>query len=179
MLILIIVDTSPCEVRVKRFCHIDYISHKSIAFICIVTKMSSLLVKKLVESATTPMRGSEGAAGYDISSVEDVVVPAMGRIAVSTGISIRVPDGTYGRIAPRSGLAYKYGIDVLAGVIDEDYTGEVKVILYNTTERDYIIKKGDRIAQLILEQIVTPGVAVVLDLSDTARGSGGFGSTGI
>lgn len=141
--------------------------------------MASLLVKKLVNNAAIPSRGSEGAAGYDISSVEDVVIPAMGRVAVSTGISIRVPDGTYGRIAPRSGLAYKYGIDVLAGVIDSDYTGEVKVILYNSGERDYIVKPGDRVAQLVLEQIVTPDVAVVLDMNDTARGSGGFGSTGV
>nr|AAW51453.1 deoxyuridine triphosphatase [Paramecium bursaria Chlorella virus SH6A] len=141
--------------------------------------MSSLLVKKLVETATTPMRGSEGAAGYDISSVEDVVIPAMGRVAVSTGLSIRVPDGTYGRIAPRSGLAYKYGIDVLAGVIDSDYRGELKAILYNSGERDYIIKTGDRIAQLILEKIETPDVAVVIELEDTIRGGGGFGSTGI
>ncbi|APC25798.1 dUTPase [Only Syngen Nebraska virus 5] len=142
-------------------------------------KMASLLVKKLVDNATIPTRGSEGAAGYDISSVGDIVIPALGRAAVSTGISIRVPDGTYGRIAPRSGLAYKYGIDVLAGVIDKDFRGEVKVILYNTSERDYIVKTGDRIAQLILEQIVTPDVAVVLELEDTERGAGGFGSTGI
>jgi dUTP pyrophosphatase len=159
--------------------YIDSILHKNIAFVCISVKMSSLLVKKLVENAAIPTRGSEGAAGYDIASVENTVIPALGRAAVSTGISIRVPDGTYGRIAPRSGLAYKYGIDVLAGVIDSDYTGEVKVILYNTSERDYIVKSGDRIAQLVLEQIVTPDVAVVLDLNDTTRGSGGFGSTGI
>ena len=139
----------------------------------------SLLVKKLHADAVVPSRGSEGAAGYDLASVVDIVVPSMGRVAVSTGLSIRVPEGTYGRIAPRSGLAYKYGIDVLAGVIDEDYRGEVKVILYNTSERDFIIKKGDRIAQLVLEKIVTPDVALVLELEDTSRGAGGFGSTGV
>ncbi|ABT15140.1 dUTPase [Paramecium bursaria Chlorella virus NY2A] len=141
--------------------------------------MSSLLIKKLVVNAIVPTRATEGSAGYDISSVEDVVIPASGRVAVSTGLSIRVPNGTYGRIAPRSGLAYKYGIDVLAGVIDSDFVGEIKVILYNTSELDYIIKKGDRIAQLILEQIMTPDVAIVLELEDTMRGGGGFGSTGV
>jgi dUTP pyrophosphatase len=138
----------------------------------------AFLIKKLVSEAIIPARGSDGAAGYDISSVVDIVVPALGRTAVATGLAIRVPEGTYGRVAPRSGLAYKHGLDVLAGVIDEDYRGEVKVILYNTSERDYIIKKGDRIAQLILEKIVTPNVAIVLDLEDTGRGVGGFGSTG-
>lgn len=142
--------------------------------------MTSLLIKKLVVDAIVPTRATEGSAGYDISSIEDVVIPASGHVAVSTGLSISVPNGTYGRIAPRSGLAYKYGIDVLAGVIDSDYTqGEVKVILYNTSERDYIIKKGDRIAQLILEQIMTPDVAVVIELEDTVRGGNGFGSTGV
>lgn len=139
----------------------------------------ALLVKKLVPEAIVPARGSDGAAGYDLSSVVDVVVPALGRVAVSTGLAIRTPSGTYGRIAPRSGLAYKYGLDVMAGVCDIDYVGEYKVILFNTSERDYIIKKGDRIAQLILEKIMTPEVVLVDDLEDTNRGAGGFGSTGI
>jgi len=140
---------------------------------------SSLLVKKLVENAVIPQRGSEDAAGYDISSVEDTVIPSHGRAVVSTGISISVPDGTYGRIAPRSGIAYKHGIDVLAGVIDKDFRGEVKVILYNTSDSDFVIHPGDRVAQLILEKIETPDVAVVLELIDTVRGAGRFGSTGI
>ena len=139
----------------------------------------ALLIKKLVEHAVVPSRGSEFAAGYDLSSAVDCVVPAGERSMVSTGISIQIPEGTYGRVAPRSGLAFKYGIDVLAGVIDFDYTGEVKVILFNTGSRDFIIKKGDRIAQLVLEKIATPDVAVVLELADTQRGAGGFGSTGV
>lgn len=137
----------------------------------------SFLIKKLMPEAIVPARGSDGAAGYDLSSVVDIAVPALGRVAVSTGLAMRVPSGTYGRIAPRSGLAYKYGIDVLAGVIDEDYRNEVLVILYNTSERDYIIKKGDRIAQLVLEKISTPEVEIVDDLDKTSR-TGGFGSTG-
>jgi dUTP pyrophosphatase len=138
----------------------------------------SLLVKKLVEHAIVPARASELSAGYDLSAAIDCVVPAGGRAMISTGLAMTVPHGTYGRIAPRSGLSHKYGIDILAGVIDEDFTHEVKVILYNTEERDFIVKRGDRIAQLILEKIVTPDVAVVLELADTNR-TGGFGSTGM
>ncbi|ABT15554.1 hypothetical protein FR483_N269L [Paramecium bursaria Chlorella virus FR483] len=137
----------------------------------------TFLIKMLVPEAIAPVRGSDGAAGYDLSSVVDIVVPALGRVAVATGLAMRVPSGTYGRIAPRSGLAYKYGIDVLAGVIDEDYRNEVLVILYNTSETDYSIKKGDRIAQLVLEKISTPEIEIVDDLDETSR-TGGFGSTG-
>jgi len=138
----------------------------------------SLLVKKIHEDAVVPLRATEFSAGYDLTSVMDVYVPERGRVAVPTGISIRTPPDTYGRIAPRSGLALRHGIDVLAGVIDHDYSGEIIVILYNTSDTDHFIKKGDRIAQLILEKIATPEVAVVLELSYTERGDGGFGSTG-
>jgi len=148
-------------------------------FMAAEKKMSPLLVKKLVEDATVPRRATELAAGYDISASEDAKIPSKGRFAVSTGISIGLPEGTYGRIAPRSGLAYKFGIDVLAGVIDADYRGEVKVILYNSGEHPFVIQKGDRIAQLIIEKNETPDVAVVMDIDDTARGTGGFGSTGV
>ena len=138
-----------------------------------------LMVKKLVEHAIVPRRATEMAAGYDISASEDAKIPSRGRAAVPTGISIGLPEGTDGRIAPRSGLAYKFGIDVLAGVIDVDYCGEVKVILYNSGEHPFNIQRGDRVAQLIIEKIETPDVAVVLELSETVRGDGGFGSTGV
>jgi len=97
---------------------------------------------------------------------------------VATDIKISVPDGTYGRVAPRSGLAYKHGIDTLAGVIDADYRGPVGVILANLSENDFPVKIGDRIAQLIVERVVMPSVVVVDQLEDTVRGAGGFGSTG-
>ena len=139
----------------------------------------ALLIKKLVAHAIAPMRATEGSAGYDLSSAVDAVIPPNGRLAVSTGISIGLPEGTYGRVAPRSGLAFKYGIDVLAGVIDFDYRGEVKDILYNSGDQHFFIKTGDRIAQLIIEKIETPDVAVVLEIDDTVRGAGGFGSTGV
>ena len=139
----------------------------------------ALLVKKLVAHAIAPMRATEGSAGYDLSSAVDAVIPPNGRLAVSTGIAIGLPEGTYGRVAPRSGLAYKFGIDVFAGVIDQDYRGEVKAILYNSGDQPFVIKTGDRICQLILEVIKTPDVAVVLEIDDTTRGAGGFGSTGV
>jgi dUTP pyrophosphatase len=139
----------------------------------------SLLVKKLNVDAVVPSRGSEGAAGYDLSSVADMTVPAGGRVPIPTGLSFRIPETTYGKIASRSGLAKKYGIGVLTGTIDADYRGEVFVMLYNTSERDFIVNKGDRIAQMILIKIETPDVSVVLEIDDTARGDGGFGSTGV
>ena len=139
----------------------------------------ALLVKKLVAHAIAPMRATEGSAGYDLSSAVDAVIPPNGRLAVSTGIAIGLPEGTYGRVAPRSGLAYKFGIDVFAGVIDQDYRGEVKCILYNSGDQPFVIKSGDRIAQLVLEVIKIPDVAVVLEIDDTERGAGGFGSTGV
>src|SRR5210317_1339907 len=139
----------------------------------------TLLVKRLNEHATLPARGSPLAAGYDLSSSEDVSIPKGTRGLVGTGIAFTVPHETYGRIAPRSGLAVKKGIQVGAGVIDRDYTGEVKVVLFNHGDEDFEVKKGDRIAQLILERCETPEVEEIETLEQTDRGSGGFGSTGI
>eukprot|EP00201_Polytomella_parva_P008713 CAMPEP_0175051230 /NCGR_PEP_ID=MMETSP0052_2-20121109/7678_1 /TAXON_ID=51329 ORGANISM="Polytomella parva, Strain SAG 63-3" /NCGR_SAMPLE_ID=MMETSP0052_2 /ASSEMBLY_ACC=CAM_ASM_000194 /LENGTH=176 /DNA_ID=CAMNT_0016315479 /DNA_START=92 /DNA_END=622 /DNA_ORIENTATION=- len=139
----------------------------------------TLRVKKLVPHAVLPKRGSAGAAGYDLASSEDWVVPARGKAIVPTGISIVVPPGTYGRVAPRSGLAVKNFIDTGAGVIDEDYRGPVGVVLFNHSEQDFIVKRGDRVAQLVIERISTPEVVEVNELDDTTRGAGGYGSTGI
>ena len=130
-------------------------------------------------SAAIPKRATEGAAGYDLASAEETVVPAKGKIVVKTGISIATPEGCYGRIAPRSGLAVKKCIDVGAGVIDSDYRGEVGVVLFNHSDEDFEVKQGDRIAQLMLEKIATPQVKEAADLPSTVRGSQGFGSTGL
>ncbi len=132
--------------------------------------------------ARTPTRAADGDAGYDLSSVEDVVVKAKSQAMISTGIKLEIPNDHYGRVAPRSGLAAKHSIDVLAGVIDSTFRGYVKVILYNHGSTDFEVKKGDRIAQLIFERISTPILQEVFsenELSDTSRGSGGFGSTGV
>jgi dUTP pyrophosphatase len=141
--------------------------------------MEPLRVKLLNDRARAPVRGSAGAAGYDLASCEGVVVPAGQRKVIKTGVSVAVPPGTYGRVAPRSGLAVRMGIDVLAGVIDEDYRGELAVILLNTGDAPFEVSPGDRIAQLILERIVTPDTVMVDDLDDTVRGAGRFGSTGV
>ncbi|TMW99199.1 hypothetical protein EJD97_002909 [Solanum chilense] len=136
-------------------------------------------VKKLSENAVLPSRASSLSAGYDLSSAAETKVPARGKALVPTDLSIAVPQGTYARIAPRSGLAWKYSIDVGAGVIDADYRGPVGVVLFNHSEVDFEVKAGDRIAQLIVQKIVTPEVEQVDDLDSTVRGSGGFGSTGV
>ncbi|XP_074283189.1 deoxyuridine 5'-triphosphate nucleotidohydrolase-like [Silene latifolia] len=138
-----------------------------------------LKVKKLSDKAVLPSRGSPLAAGYDLSSAVETKVPARGKALVPTDLSIAIPQGTYARVAPRSGLAWKHSIDVGAGVIDADYRGPVGVILFNHSDVDFEVKEGDRIAQLIIEQIVTPDVFEVEDLDSTVRGAGGFGSTGV
>jgi dUTP pyrophosphatase len=142
--------------------------------------MSSLKVKLLSEDATAPKRMNEFDAGYDISSADDYIIyPGPHHQAVSTKIAVAIPPGYYGRIAPRSGLAFKYGIDVLAGVIDSGYRNEIKVILVNHGDKNFTICTGDRIAQLIIEKIITPPVEIVDELDSTERGMGGFGSTGV
>ncbi|KAL4967940.1 dUTPase-like protein [Aspergillus stella-maris] len=138
----------------------------------------ALQVKKLTPTARAPTRGSAFAAGYDIYASKEIIIPSKGKALVDTGLAIAVPEGTYGRVAPRSGLASKNFIDVGAGVIDADYRGEVKVLLFNFSETDFTVKEGDRVAQLVLERIFTPEVVVVEELAESVRGAGGFGSTG-
>ena len=144
-----------------------------------ISHLPVLRVKKLNENGRAPERASAFAAGYDISSAIDIIVPAKGKALVSTGISLAIPDGHYGRVAPRSSLAVKNFIDVGAGVIDCDYRGPLGVVLFNFGDEEFVVKKGDRIAQLIITPIATPRVEVVEELDVTERGQGGFGSTGL
>mmetsp|Transcript_5986 Transcript_5986/g.6876 ORF Transcript_5986/g.6876 Transcript_5986/m.6876 type:complete len:167 (+) Transcript_5986:144-644(+) len=141
--------------------------------------MFKLKVKKLSADAILPTRGSPLSAGYDLYSAVSNVVPARGKALCKTDIAIACPPNTYGRIAPRSGLAWKKSIDVGAGVVDADYRGNVGVILFNLSDKDFEVKKGDRIAQLILEEICMADIEEVEDLDATERGHGGFGSTGV
>ncbi|EGF76528.1 hypothetical protein BATDEDRAFT_14775 [Batrachochytrium dendrobatidis JAM81] len=138
-----------------------------------------LLVKRLSEFAQLPKRGSVDAAGYDLCSAHDAVIPAKGKTVVPTDLSIALPPFTYGRVAPRSGLAVKNFIDVGAGVVDRDYRGPLGIVLFNFSDVDFQVKRGDRIAQLIVERIAMPEVTEVEDLDATDRGQGGFGSTGV
>ena len=138
-----------------------------------------LLVQPLSKSAVLPCRGSEGAAGYDLASAVDITIPALGKGVVPTDLAIATPPGTYGRIAPRSGLAIKNFIATGAGVVDSDFRGNVGVVIFNHSTSDFQIQKGDRIAQLLLEYVANPAVLPVCDLPKTPRGSAGFGSTGL
>lgn len=126
-----------------------------------------------------PVRGSEGAAGFDLASAYDVVIPAGGKGLVKTDLAIAIPMNTYARIAPRSGLAVKKFIDTGAGVVDYDYRGNVGVVLFNHGAEDFEVKRGDRVAQLILERISMAPCVEVQELDATTRGVGGFGSTGV
>ena len=142
--------------------------------------MSVLRVKRLSENAVLPVRGSGLAAGYDLASAEDIVVPARGKAIAKTDLAMAIPLGHYGRIAPRSGFSWKKHTDIGAGVIDADYRGNVGVVIFNHSDQDISVSQGDRVAQLIIEQISTPVVEDVEgELDDTQRGEGGFGSTGM
>ena len=137
-------------------------------------------IKKLSGSAMLPTQGTKFAAGYDLYAAEDAIIFCGTRKLIKTNISIAITPGYYGRIAPRSGLAYKNGIDVLAGVIDCDYRGDIGVILYNTDKDiDFIVNKGDRIAQIIFETCYSVNFNETDTLDNTVRENGGFGSTGI
>ena len=139
---------------------------------------NTLKFLRLHPAAKLPTRGSAHAAGLDLCSIEEVTLAAGARAAVRTGLSVAIPEGFYGRIAPRSGLAVNYGLDVLAGVIDSDYRGEIVCALVNHGRETFKIEAGQRIAQLIVEAIITPEPAWADSLDETARGAGGFGSTG-
>lgn len=138
----------------------------------------ALKVKTLAPDAILPKRQTSGSAGYDICSYVDRTIEPNTSCLVETKLSFTVPEGTYGQLAPRSGMSCK-GTHVGAGVIDRDYTGEVKVLLFNLNhDKSITIKKGDRVAQLILSKIECCEVREVAELVVSERGDGGFGSTG-
>ncbi|PID34513.1 MAG: dUTP diphosphatase [candidate division SR1 bacterium] len=137
---------------------------------------------KLSDKAIVPSQNTTTDAGYDLASVESYTLKPGERKLLKTNIACAIPQGYYGRVAPRSGLAYKKGIDVLAGVIDSGYRGDIGVILINFGDEDFEVKEGDRIAQFIIEKCHTvewTEVASVEDLDASERGEGGFGSSGV
>lgn len=137
-------------------------------------------VKKVHDSAKLPTRANDTDAGADLYSVETVTVFPLTRVLVSTGITIELPKNTYGRIAPRSGLAVKHGLDILAGVVDEGYRGTIGVVVYNTDrDKEYTINIGDKIAQLIVETYHKESFEWSDSLTSSDRSDSGFGSTGI
>jgi len=139
-----------------------------------------LKVKKLNKLAEIPQYQTQEAAGFDLHSVEDVVIAPNERKLIGTGLSFEIPKGYEIQIRPRSGLAYKHGITVLntPGTIDSDYRGEIKVLLINHSNKNFEIKVGERIAQAVIKEVIQATFEEVEELNDTARGAGGFGSTG-
>ena len=135
-------------------------------------------VKKMTETAVIPTRGSEQAAGLDLYADGNFVVKAGTHAIIPTGVAVAIPDGYCGQVWPRSGVSVRYGVDVLAGVIDSDYTGEIKVVL-QAGANDFEISQGDRVAQLLIVPVSMLQCAEVESLDDTVRGDCGFGSTGI
>ena len=138
-----------------------------------------LQIQLLTTKGKAPTRGTSEAAWYDLYSSEDIKVPTRTRTPVSTDIAIHVPRGTYGRIAPRLGLSVKNCIDIGAEVIAKDYRGQIKILLINHSDTEFLVQQGDEIVQLIFEQIRTPDTKTIQFLQSNERGSNGFGSTGI
>ena len=145
--------------------------------------MQKILIKKLHADVNLPAYETSGSSGMDLQAYisEEIILKPGERKLIPTGLSIAIPENLEIQIRPRSGLAYKKGISVVntPGTIDSDYRGEIKVLLINLGKEDFIIKKFERIAQMV----VCPFTKVVLsetnDLPDTIRGEGGFGSTGV
>lgn len=140
------------------------------------------VVVKKKDGVTLPVYATESSSGLDLAAFleEPVILEPFARALIPTGIYISIPEGFEAEIRPRSGLAHKFGVTVLntPGTIDSDYRGEVKVILINLGGKPFRIDNGDRIAQMIFKSVVTIAWNLVEDLPDTARGQGGFGSTG-
>jgi len=137
-----------------------------------------LKYKKLNKSAKEPSRAHDTDAGYDLYSTEEVIIPAGDRAMVSTGISLSIPIGHVGLIWDRSSMGVK-GVKVMGGVIDSGYNGEVKVILSNLSKKDLRIDHGQKIAQLLLQEVKSPTLKLVEEVEETTRGNKGFGSSGV
>jgi dUTP pyrophosphatase len=143
-------------------------------------KKLDVKVKLLNPDAVIPKYQTSEAAGFDLHSVDEKTIKAGERDVIKTGLAVALPKGYELQVRPRSGLALKNGITVLntPGTVDSDYRGELMVILLNTAKEDFVIKKGDRIAQAVIKEILQADFAVVDELDSTERGAGGFGSTG-
>jgi len=133
------------------------------------------------EGLPVPAYATHGAAGMDVVAAEDVELAPGGRHAVATGFAMAIPDGYEIQVRPRSGLALKHGISLpnTPGTIDSDYRGELKIIMINLGQESFAIRRGDRIAQLVAAPVQLAAFAEVQELSETIRGTGGFGSTGV
>ena len=142
--------------------------------------MVQIRIKKLKQDALMPKKAYEYDAAFDLHSAEEVMLCAGERRMVGTGIAIEMPQNYHAEIRPRSGLAAKHGITVLnaPGTIDSGYRGEVQVILINLGKEDFLIAKGERIAQMLFSKVDAISFEEVDELTESARGAGGFGSSG-
>lgn len=129
-------------------------------------------------NAKVPTKANENDAGFDLYSISETVIPPKQRKTVNTGIAIQMPEHFAGLIWPRSGLSVKHGIDILAGVVDSGYRGEIMVCLYNTSDQNVVIHIGDRIAQIIFQEVPRVLMEVHESLGSSQRGDNGFGSSG-
>ncbi len=145
--------------------------------------MIDVKIKYLSDKATEPRYATDGSLGMDLSAAlsEPVVIKPSERVAVPTGIAIQIPDGWGAFVFPRSGLSLKSGITMCncVGVIDTDYTGELKAAVINVSDKEFTVNSGDRIAQLVFLPVEKARFVSAEELDDTDRGDGGFGSTGI
>lgn len=135
-------------------------------------------IKKIHPDAKTPRYAHDGDAGMDVFACEKTRVPAGGRAMVPTGIAMEIPKGYVGLVWDKSGLAMKKGLKTIGGVIDAGYRGEILIGIANMTRDDYVFEKGDKVAQILIQKVEAPELEEAEELSDTARGAGGFGSTG-
>jgi len=133
---------------------------------------------RLNNNASVPTKANESDAGFDLYSSHGAIIEKHTHKLIKTGIAIQIPKGYVGLIWPRSGMAYKHGIDVFAGVIDSGYRGDIGVILYNSQYSDYNVEKGDRIAQILLQKVEDFDLIEVSELNEADRQNNGFGSTG-
>ena len=138
-------------------------------------ELTELPFVKMSTNVVTPTRATGGSVGLDFYSPVDYIVPPHGQLLIPTQIKLQIPLGYYGRLASKSGLAILHQLHVGAGVIDPDYTGEIMVLMINAASRDYSIKKGDPIAQLILKKVSIPILREIKEIPPTDRGAHGCG----
>ena len=137
-----------------------------------------LYIQRLTNTAKIPTRATDRAAGLDLYADAKVTIFPGDRALVPTGIAVAIDPGQAGFIWPRSGMATKFGMDTGAGLIDEDYRGEIRVLLFNHGDDPYYVEQGDRIAQLVIQPVMKPTIYDVAELPETERGENGFGSSG-
>lgn len=136
-------------------------------------------IKKLHAEAVAPKYAHPGDAGMDLFALETVEVPARGMARIKTGIAMEIPEGYAGLCWDKSGLAANFGIKVLAGVIDAGYRGELVLAVANLKDEPYVFEKGHKVMQMLIQKVEQPDIIEAEELSDTSRGEGGFGSTGV